>query len=216
MPCLTVLGKKSETSSSVSLPPSTLTFCPPLSEVIRALCLGPTRYLLQALASQQVPRAIIRRPAEWAAGTGNSLPAACKSLFMGVWGHPSAAGHDHAMMHAAPVCVAPARCCARALYSSVMHLPAAACTHNSWQPGCVRGSPSLRHNGHPRAPREAIHALDGRCSTRFKIVDPSASNDAIHAIRGRRSTRSKGGDPSTPEGGDSRAFREAIHALQRR
>ena len=44
-----------------------------------------TRYLLQALASQQVPRAIIRRPAEWAAGS-NSLPAACNSLFIGVWG----------------------------------------------------------------------------------------------------------------------------------
>ena len=41
------------------------------------------RGLLQALASQQVPRAIMKRPAEWAAGTGNSLPAACKSLFGG-------------------------------------------------------------------------------------------------------------------------------------
>ena len=166
--------KKSETSSSASLPlPSLLqSSVPHLPEVIRASCLGTTRYLLQALASQQVPRAIMRRPAEWAAGTGNSLPAACKSLFMGVWGHPSAAGHDHAMMHAAPVCVAPALCRPRDLCLSVMHVPAAACIHNSWQPGGVRGSPSMRHKGHPSAPREA---------TRTEGGDPRAPWEAIHA-----------------------------------
>jgi hypothetical protein len=151
-----------KTSSSVSLPPSLSSSVPHSRKLNELRALAPRGTCCSPLPRSKIPRAIMRRPAEWAAGTGNSLPAACKSLFMGVWGHPSAAGHDHAMMHAAPVCVAPARCCARALYSSVMHLPAAACTHNSWQPGGVRGSPSVRNKAHPLAQKEAIHAHRGR------------------------------------------------------
>ena len=81
-----------------------------------------------------------------------------------------------------------------------MHVPAAACNHNSWQPGGVRGSPSMRHKAHPRDQREAIHALHG-----------------MGALRGRRSTRSEGlhGRRSMLfEGGDPGAPREVIHALQ--
>jgi hypothetical protein len=129
------------------------------------------------------------------------------------------------LMHAAPVCTATARCRPRALCSSAMHVPAAACTHNSWQPGGVRGSPSvtpsMRHRAHPRAPREAIHAHRGRRSTRPIGGYPRASRQLIQALQGTRSTRSEGGDPRSPreaihepEGGDPCALREVIHALQ--
>ena len=130
--------------------------------------------------------------------------------------------HDRAiMMHAAPVCVAPALCRPRDLCLSVMHVPAAACIQNSWQPGGVRGSPSMRHKvnahalrgrrstrtegGDQRAPWEVIHALQESRSKCFKGCDPRAPREAIHALRWRRSTRSEESDPRTA--------REVIHAL---
>ena len=88
----------------------------------------------------------------------------------------------------------------RALCLSAMHVPAAACTHISWQPGGVRGSPSMQHKAHLRAPREAIHAHRGRRSTRSMEGDPRASRELIQALQGTRSTRSKGGDPRPPRG----------------
>ena len=85
--------------------------------------------------------------------------------------------HHHAiMMHAAPVCVAPALCRPRDLCLSVMHVPAAACIHNSWQPGGVRGSPSMRHKGN-------AHALRGRRSTRTEGGDQRAPWELIQALQ---------------------------------
>jgi hypothetical protein len=57
----------------------------------RAWCLGTTRYLQQALASQQVPRAIMRRPAN--GPLADQYPASCLQvpvLGSGVWGNPQA------------------------------------------------------------------------------------------------------------------------------
>ena len=63
---------------------------------------------------------------------------------------------------------------------------------------------------HPRAPREAFHALRGR-------------RKVIHALQGGSSMRSKGGDPHAVKGGDPhgvphasmgrhpRALRATIH-----
>jgi hypothetical protein len=80
----------------------------------------------------------------------------------------------------APLCVAPARCRPRALCSSVMHVPAAACTRWATTPGSlavIEGEPISVTQGtstRSEAPREAIHALEGRRSTRSKGDHPRA------------------------------------------
>ena len=84
------LVKKPGTSSSVSLPPSLSSSVPHSRKLNELRVLAPRGTCCSPLPRSKIPRAIMRRLAEWAAGTGNSLPAACKSLFMGVWGLPPA------------------------------------------------------------------------------------------------------------------------------
>ena len=61
-----------------------LSFCLPHSRKLNELRVLAPRGLLQALASQQVPRAIMRRPAEWAAAGRGSI--ACQLPASPCWG----------------------------------------------------------------------------------------------------------------------------------
>ena len=104
------------------------------------------------------------------------------------------------------------RAVARALCARLRCI-AAACIRNSWWPGSVRGSPSIRpkrhihalqgrpstrsKRGRPRAPREVMHMFQGRRGKRFKGGEASASREAVHALQGRRSTRFEDEDPRT-------------------
>ena len=73
----------------------------------------------------------------------------------------------------APLCVAPARCRPRALCSSVMHVPAAACTRWATTPGSlavIEGEAHQCDPGHIHKLRGFIHALEGIDDLGFSLL----------------------------------------------